>query len=98
MDYEIEAKKFKKINLTSVLLSTLYSCIGKFWAGNYYRFSEETQRDTKVLEKKLEKKKQLNTNDIATILWILDIYGYNETLTNILANCDDDTNIETNYI
>lgn len=98
MDYIEESKKIKKIDLTSELLVTLYSCIQKFWNGNYYRYSEETQQDIKVLKQKLDKKNTLNTNDIAIILWILDIYGYEEIMVNMIANCESYTDIDTNYL
>ena len=94
MDWE-KVKNVKSIKLTTEIVSSIQKCIGHFWEGNYYRCSEETQDDVTTLSETLSERKSFTSTDVETALWILERYGYNDTVIKILH--EDEPTIETVY-
>lgn len=84
IDYTEKAKMIKKLNLDADTVDTIQICINNFWQGNYFRLSEHTQSDVKMLSEKIYDKENLTITDIETMLWLLDRYGFTDELNSIV--------------
>lgn len=95
MDYEELIQNIKKIKLTKKIINDILKCCSNFWEGNYYRLSENTQNEITILQETICDRKGLSRLDIQNIFWILDRYGYHDTINEIIK--DNTDKIETIY-
>ena len=92
MDYTDVIANIKTISLTKDNVEGILKSCRNFWDGNYFETSEKTQNEVTILQSTLNDKKQVSRVDIETIFWILDSYGDQDTINEIIVNSVEKVN------
>lgn len=98
MYHQLEkAMEIKNIKFTDEIIEAINRAIDYFKEGSIYSekdlCSKQIQSDVKELSNKISDKKQLNTNDIECLLWLLDHYSCGTFILEYANNNDENENI-----